>query len=146
MPNVKETTQEEIIEYIKRNSQDGKLTRSLIDIGKTLGYSNATIHRGLQALEKRGIIEVSTSEKRAEPSTIFYKGTKTDVDELLSQGVQLVREVQELSERLENFVKSTEGVMKGLQDQKRIQEAISNKSLTKDIQSLVRPEEDRQEG
>lgn len=143
MNSVREETQQKIAEYIKIYSQDGKLTQSLMDIGEVLGYSNATIHRGLQALEEKGLIEITPSEKRTQPSTIFYKGTKTDVDEFMTQGVQLVKEVQELSDRLQDFLANAQSIMKGLQDQMKIQDAIRTNSLNKNIPTLSHSTENK---
>lgn len=136
MNSVGQNTQKQIADYIKIHSKDGVLSQPLVEIGKMLGYSNATVHRGIKALQEQGLIEVTRSEKRTEPSVIFYKGTKTDVDEMIAQGVQLVKEVEDLSGRLLQFLETAKEVTKGLQDQVKIQDAIRTNSLNKDIQTL----------
>jgi DNA-binding PadR family transcriptional regulator len=113
--SVRERTQKEIIDYIRTHSKDGKLTKSLLDIGKDMGYSNATIHRALHALEDNGVIEIAQSNKPTEPNTILYKGSHNDVDELLAKGVQLSEDVENLGNRVNDFLSEATWLFRKLQ-------------------------------
>lgn len=114
---IRERTQKEIMDYIRIHSKDGKLTQSLLDIAEQIGYSNATIHRALKSLEEKGMIEISAPEKPTEPNTIIYKGEKNDIDELLSQGVKLSDELQNISERLQEYIHEVTIVTSKLKEQ-----------------------------
>lgn len=143
MGSVSKRTQADIEDYIKLNSKDGELTRSLMDIGEELGYSNATVQRALKTLEAQGLIEVTPSKRQYEPNTIFYKGTKTEIDALLQEGVQLVKEIEDVMEqvqsislRLNEFVEGAKDTIANLQDRARIQGAIQNNNITTDIPQM----------
>lgn len=102
--SVKERTQKDIVNYIKMHSQDGKLTKSLFDIAKDLGYSNATIHRALKALQQKGLIEIKEAPKPTSPNTILYKGSVNHTDDLLHRGVELIEKVEELQKELHDYL------------------------------------------
>lgn len=104
MSSVRKRTQKEIVDYIRTHSKDGKLTKSLLDIAKDIGYSNATIHRGLHALQENGVIEIATAEKPTEPNTILYKGSQNEIDDLLTKGVQLAEQVEVLGKNVNEFL------------------------------------------
>lgn len=102
--SVKERTQKDIANYIKMHSQDGKLTKSIFEIAKDLGYSNATIHRALKALQEKGLVEIKQAPKPTTPNTILYKGSVNPTDDLLHRGVELIEKVEELQRELHDYL------------------------------------------
>lgn len=117
MSTVKERTQNEIIDFIRAYSQDGKLQKSMLEIANHVGYSNATVHRALKALEKKGLIQISEAQRPTEPNTIVYKGDKDEVDELINKGVRLSNKFQELTNELTDYLYETNRVIRRLDKQ-----------------------------
>lgn len=116
MSSVRERTQKEIMNYIRTHNRDGKLTKSLLDIAKDIGYSNATIHRGLHALQEKGIIEINASPKPTQPNTILYKGSQNEIDEFLTKGVQLSEDVEKLGQKVNEFLQETSWLLRNIKD------------------------------
>ena len=102
--SVKERTQKDIANYIKMHSKDGKLTKSIFEIAKDLGYSNATIHRALKALQEKGLVEIKQAPKPTTPNTILYKGSINQIDDLLHRGVELIKKTEELQKELHDYL------------------------------------------
>lgn len=117
MGSVKERTQKEIEEYIRQHSQDGKLTESLLHIAEQIGYSNATVHRALQALERKGLIQIEKSDKPTEPNTIIFKGDKNEIDNLLSRGVQLSNQMKNNAAEFDEYLQKTNWVIRQLREE-----------------------------
>lgn len=79
-----ERTLHDVLRYIKTRSNDGILKQSMMKMGKEMGYSNATVHRSLKALESRGMIQVIETRSPRKPNTICYIGPdEDDVSDLL---------------------------------------------------------------
>lgn len=77
-------TLHDILYYIKSKAQDGILKDSINVIAGATGYSNATVHRALQALSESGMIEVIRGKTHREGQVIRYFGPKgDDINELL---------------------------------------------------------------
>lgn len=127
MSSVRERTQKEIMDYIRIHSKDGKLTKSLIDIAEDIGYSNATIHRALKALEEKGLIEINTSDKPTEPNTIIYKGDKNEIDEILAQGVKLSEEIKTLGKKVDEYLSEINWLIRKLQKEVEEKDSIKNR-------------------
>jgi hypothetical protein len=102
--SVSERTQKEIMDYIRIHSMNGKLTKSLLDIAKDIGYSNATVHRALRILQNNGDIEVIPHAKPTEANTIIYKGSVNEMDEFLAKGVKLAEDMSNLGEQMNDFM------------------------------------------
>lgn len=97
-----------LLNYIRRNAVNGTLQRSMADIAKDIGVTNATVHRSLRKLEKEGLIEVVPSDNPRLPCTIVYKGeeesTANDIaketieklDTLLNTCRMIVKQSREL--------------------------------------------------
>jgi DNA-binding MurR/RpiR family transcriptional regulator len=108
---IKERTQKEIMDYIRTHSRDGKLTKSLLDIAEQIGYSNATVHRALKALEDKGLVEIKASNRPTEPNTIIFKGKLNPVDEVISKGVQISTQMQELVQDFKDYINETNQII-----------------------------------
>lgn len=134
MSSVHGRTQKDIVDYIRTHSKDGKLTKSLLAIAKDIGYSNATIHRTLQSLQEKGVIEITPSEKPTEPNTILYKGSEqNEIDEFLAKGVQLSEEVEGLGNRIHDFLQEANLLMRKLHQQVE-ENSLDNRILhTQDV-------------
>lgn len=106
MSSVSKRTQRDIIDYIRTHIEDGKLTKSLLDIAKDIGYSNATIHRALNALSEQGLIDIRQAPQVSLPNTIIYKGDdpKDQIDQLLTKGAELTESVRKLEKEISEFV------------------------------------------
>lgn len=117
MSNVRERTIDELVDYIRTHSQDGKLTKSMLEIAEQIGYSNATVHRSLKSLQEKGIIEIMQSKRPTEPNTIVFKGEINEVDELIARGVQLKTELLETVNNLQGYLNETQKVIRRLEGQ-----------------------------
>ena len=124
MNSVKGRTQKEIIDYIRAHSEDGKLTKSLLEIAKDIGYSNATIHRALHALEESGLIGIEKSEKPNVPNTIYYKGARNEIDDFLAQGIKLSQNVDELGKQIHSFLEEATWLIRKLENSNSITDRI----------------------
>ena len=97
---VKERTEADILSYIQRNAIDGKMAKSLLEIGAEVGYSNATVHRAMTRLQESGLIELTRDGCRAnEPSIIRYTGPES-ADNMLTQGLALLSQVKQSADAL----------------------------------------------
>lgn len=74
-----------ILRYIKYTSQSGILKKSMMNIAKETGLSNATIHRSIKKLEEDGMIQVIPSRHKKRPNTIVYLGPTYNEVEVLIQ-------------------------------------------------------------
>lgn len=98
------TTQDIVIDYIKTYAEDGVLVESLMDIANNLGYSNATIHRALKALEKDDLVRIIPADTPRKPNTIIYQGTSKETADIILEGEKLLRRLRELTEDVETYM------------------------------------------
>lgn len=124
--SIKKRTQEELLRYIKSHVSDGKLEESLIKMGESLGYSNATIHRTLKSLEEQGVIEVKPPEKPTHPNTIIYHGPTDEEDDILTQGAKLIEEIKAMQMKVEKFVQEAAAVIDSLQTKGEAEHTFSH--------------------
>lgn len=105
-------TLNEILRYLKRVQKDGLIKKSMMQMAKETGYSNATIHRSIKTLEKEGYIQIIPSKNPKKPNTIIYLGpSEEEMENLLEKAnyavqnlIQASNEVQEILRMIENTV------------------------------------------
>jgi DNA-binding transcriptional regulator LsrR (DeoR family) len=108
---IKERTQKEIMDYIKTHSRNGKLTKSLLDIAEQIGYSNATVHRALKALEDKGLVEIKVSDRPTEPNTIIFKGKMDKIDDTIAKGIRIGIQMEALAKEFKNYIDDTNDII-----------------------------------
>lgn len=92
----------DIARYIKSASLNGILKRSMMDMAKDTGYSNATIHRSIRQLESEGIIQVIPTKSKRKPNTLIYLGPSVDdVDSLLQQAHTAVHNLHQVTSEID---------------------------------------------
>jgi len=98
-------TLNDVSKYIQIASTEGVLKESMMSIANHTGYSNATIHRALQALEEQGILRVVISNSAKEPATIYYRGPDVDeTSELLQRAATAMSELSKATQQVENVM------------------------------------------
>lgn len=102
-------TQHDILRFLKTSQMNGVIKKSMMDIAKDTGYSNATIHRSIKALEKDGYIQVIPAKSARKPNTIVYIGPADDeVESILSRANIAVRNLIKASNEVQNILKEIE--------------------------------------
>lgn len=98
-------TLNEITRYIKTANQNGILKKSMVDMAKDTGYSNATIHRSIRQLEVEGLIKVIQTKSQRKPNTIIYLGPNNDeIDSLLQQAHTAVYNLNQASSEVQAII------------------------------------------
>jgi DNA-binding IclR family transcriptional regulator len=64
----------DVLRYIKSHNEEGILKESMMTIASATGYSNATIHRTLKALEQEHMIHIKETKSHRKPNIIYYLG------------------------------------------------------------------------
>lgn len=120
----RKTTQDVVLDYIRMYAQKGELTESLMDIADNLGYSNATIHRSLKALEEADIITIVPADSPRKPNTIIYKGSTKETHDILLEGEVLLRRLRELTEDIEAYIQESSRIIEYTQKDRQLKETI----------------------
>lgn len=91
-------TLNDVARYIQMINQDGVIKKSMMEMAKEIGYSNATIHRSIQRLQEEGMIQVVPSKSQREPNTIVYLGPHSDdLSQLVKQAHTAVYNLNQAS-------------------------------------------------
>lgn len=120
----RKTTQDVVIDYIKTYAENGVLTESLMDIAENLGYSNATIHRALKALEEENLVSIVPAESPRKPNTIIYRGNHKESEDILLEGERLVRRLRELMMDVENYMAEASRIIQHRTEQEKPKETV----------------------
>lgn len=100
-----ERTLNDILRYIKANSRDGFLKESMVKIGERTGYSNATVHRSIKALERKGMIQIIETKSARTPNTICYIGpNKQDISDLLHRADAALATLFQATEQVQDVM------------------------------------------
>lgn len=95
----------DIARYIKTVNQNGILKRSMMDMAKDTGYSNATVHRSIQQLESEGLIQIIPTKSKRKPNTIIYLGPNIDdVDHLLQKAHTAVYNLHQATSEIDSIM------------------------------------------
>lgn len=124
--SIRKRTEAEVVEFIKNYSEDGKLTKSLMDIAEHVGYSNATVHRVLKSLEENGVVEIIPAEKPTEPNTIMYKGPIKEANDVVSQGKALLYKLRGYADEVADYIEESNRIILKLREE--LEEANSKSS------------------
>lgn len=125
-------TDEDILVYLRRNATGGKLAKSLLEIAKEVGYSNATVQRVLKRLEAQDLVSVDRDNRKAnQPAVITYLGTQSD-DEILEEGTRLAHNLKSAAEELLQFFQRSHDNMKHT-----IEEAAKWKEVEQSLVSVT---------
>lgn len=125
-------TEEDILAYLRRTAVNGKLAKSLLEIAKEVGYSNATVQRVLKRLEAQDLVSVDRDNRKAnQPAVITYLGTQSD-DEILEEGTRLANNLKSAADELLQFFQRTKSTMKHT-----IEEAAKWKEVEQNLVSVT---------
>lgn len=125
--SIRKRTEAEVVEFIKNHSEDGKLTKSLMDIAEHVGYSNATVHRVLKSLEENGVVEIIPAEKPTEPNTIMYKGPIKEANDVVAQGRALLTQLRGYADDVADYIEESNRIILKLREE--LEEANSKGGL-----------------
>lgn len=77
------------------------MKKSMMNIAEATGYSNATVHRALKALEIQGMIQIIETKSQRKPNTIYYIGPDDDdVSSLLTRAEIALANLSEATEEV----------------------------------------------
>lgn len=108
-----------VYHYIKEKceSNDGALKQSMSAIGKSLGVSEATVHRAVRKLKKQGVIGIVPSSEKAESNEIIYYGLP-DADKQVGDIFKMIGELSSSANRFEAILKTKDDIIDQLKRDK----------------------------
>ncbi len=118
-------TEKTIHKYLQEESENGKVKvrESMSDIGKKLGFSEATIYRSIRKLTKLGVIGIVPSMGKAKSNEIIYYGQPDeekqveDIFNLASDLSNGVRRFETLMESKDNTIRALERELKHMSEE-----------------------------
>jgi len=132
---VSHRTQKDVVKFIQQHSREGKLQMSLVEIGDSTGYSNATIYRALKRLEEVGIIKIVSADKPTEPNTIIYQGSSADTTSSTANAtVEMSQDIMEIAKRLLGECKEVDDRMHMLEQDVKLYRDLQSRIVS--IQDL----------
>lgn len=95
-----------VYEYIKTSTREGEvpLQESMKSIGRNTGFSEATVHRTISKLLKKGIVGISSHSNKSESNEIIYYG-ELDVEKASEDPIfDMIVQINQRSDRFKNIL------------------------------------------
>ena len=111
-------TVRDILKYIQMKNKEGLLQESMMKMAESTGYSNATIHRSLRALEDEGYIKIIPTKSQRHPNKIFYIGpTQDNISQVMQKAQHAIDDLQKATEQVQSIMAELQDMMGMLQQQ-----------------------------
>lgn len=102
MNKVSERIMADLVDFLYRNSINGRCQMSSQQIAERLRYSSSSVHRALRALATQGIVRLERHKNPTQPLVIVLETVPEDI---ITQGAEVVQNFARASQAILEYIR-----------------------------------------